>query len=324
MISKCHHYVRACDDAVVTSATNLNGDIYVTSARNNSIVRYDTDLDGLLVPAPCPVWGCTAGPVRFLGSLDGRVAFIPASPLCWGISVFEPGCEIARPVTIAGCPDLARWIIRAIVARYPRVCGCAGGYHLVGFLQYNSLNLFVQGSCGHRGHNSLYVVKAYLDPVTLELGPCLEVTNEYNLYRLSIDQNVGKRHARCAIVTGVYYSNNRVFLVTRTQGHGYLWEMRYLANITYLGPPLLVTRLGRCPTAVYAVGPTVVVVNSVSRLGGSISYYTINLCIPPLPCVAPPPCPLPCLASPLPNPPLCPPGPPCPPCPCPPVPCPPC
>jgi hypothetical protein len=284
-VQKYHHSVHLPEcyrDIEVTNASTLHDNTYVvTTHRKYPILKFHTK-EGRICSEPMPVKGFSNTKIKFLGFIKDRIAVIPKHT--WNICVLREDSLITREkshrtyesVTIDSHCDLKHKIIEKILCRHPRLCKHEDCYHLVGFVNYQGFNLFVQLSCSHHSENHLlFVIKANLDMATLECTD-MEVTNEYNYHRLCIDHGIHEKNAKSSHFTSVYYKDNKVFLVSTNGKEGYLWEMSYFTNISYLGPPVLVCKLRRHPRGVYIQGDAPIVICGDSKCH-RLTYYAIDI-----------------------------------------------
>ena len=245
---------------VVTNAAHLNGSTYVaTSSTNNPILKFDIYKDGKLVENPVSIDSFSKTKVKFIGFIKDKLAVIPRHN--WNIYVLNDDGKGHKPITINSDQDLKKKFVEAITYKNTNVCKCEDCYHLIGFVQYYGFNIFVQLSCKHKtDQNLLYIIKANINTASMECDDDLEVTNEYNYYRLCLDNGMSERQAKSAIFTGLNYDGSKVYLISAHGRQGFLWEMSYFNNISYLGPPTLVAKLRRKPRGIYSFDDKLVVV----------------------------------------------------------------
>ena len=266
--NKCHK------DIVVNNAAHLNGKTYIATSNTDAIMRFDTNKEGKLLENAGYVNDFSKIKVKFIGFIKEKLAIIPKHT--WEIHVKDNNCKEYKSVTIKSQTDLKSKIINSIIQKNNKSCHCAECYQLIGFVEYYGFNIFVQLSCKHKeGQNLLYVIKANLNAATLECDDKLEVTNEYNYYRLCLDNGLSEKHARGLVFTGLHYDGNKVYLISAFGTRGQLWEMSYFNNISYLAPPKLISKLRRNPTGIYSHNSDLVILCS-NIEHQKINYYIIT------------------------------------------------
>lgn len=255
---------------VATNVAHLNGHTYVaTSDPRNPIMKFNTNEGGKLIGSPTYVCGSPKTKIKFLGFIKDKLAVIPK--YSWGIHVLNDEGKEHRSITINSQYDLRRKIVEAILYKNTKACRCEDCYHLIGFAQYYGFNIFVQLSCTHKqDHKLLYVIKADLNGASLDCKDDLEVTNEYNYYRLCLDNGLREEYSKGLTFTGLHYDGNRIYLISTYGNGGHLWEMPYFNNISYLGPPILISKLRKEPIGVCSHGSNLIV------LCRNMEYQKIN------------------------------------------------
>lgn len=260
----------------VTNSTHLNGITYVTTTdKNNPIVKFNTKENGL-IENPISIDGFSKSKIKYIGFIKDRLAIVPK--YSWNIQVLNDNCKGYKSIIFQNCSsdNLKYNIIEGILKKYPNSCKCSDCYHLVGFIQLHNFNIFVQLSCLHRPDQKfLYIIRGNINLSLLELNNDIEVTNEYNLYRLCLDQGLSEKCAITSMLTGLYYDGNKVYIISTHGKEGCLWEMTYYANISYLGPPLFVAKLRRQPKGICSIGTNLIVLcNNIQNQ--KMYYYVIT------------------------------------------------
>ena len=280
-VKKYHHSVqlpKCYKDIVISNASYQDGIIYVaTTASKNPILKLKTieSKDNCSEKNLECVHGFSKTKIKFIGFIKGKLAIIPKHK--WSI-VVKNDCDYKK-VTICSRSNLRRKIITAILDKHPTKCNCESCYKLIGFVSYHGLNIFVQLLCKHNPvQKMLYIIKGDLDMSTLELSH-IEVSNEYNYYNLSLDQGMKECDAQSQLFTSLYYADNKVYLLSTSDGIGYVWEMQYFPNIAYLGSPVLVTKLKKCPNSIFAVntiGTKSKLISITNTEACSLQYYSLD------------------------------------------------
>lgn len=277
-VKKYHYSLRlfdqCYDDKIILNATYLNGDTYVaTSNTEKPVIKINVDEDGRLkdqISLP----GFSDTKIKYLGFIKDKPAVVKNK---WNISVLDDDCNGCKSVTINSKPNLKHKIVESILNKNTKSCRCEDCYHLIGFVEFRGFNMFVQLSCIHKpDHKLLYIIKGNLNMTTLECEDNLEVVNEYNYYRICLDNGLNEKQARKSLFTGLYYDGKKVYLISNYGKEGHLWEMSYFNNISYLGPPLLICKLRRYPKCVYSDGSKVTVLcNNIEN--NRLYYYIISV-----------------------------------------------
>jgi hypothetical protein len=288
-VKKYHHSVhlpsKNYNGITVTNAAHLNGTTYIsTSSKHNPIMKFSVNENGGLNENPTTVPGFSNIKIKFIGFIKDKIAVIPK----YNSNIYildQQDCSQSdrqndklsrhiRLVTVDSQPNLKQHIVSSILNEYPKSCRCEDCYHLLGFAEFRNFNFFIQLSCNHKpDHKLLFVVKANINTASLECTD-LEATNEYDYYRLFIDQGLSEKYARSAEFTSVHYDGSKVYLVSTYGKEGHLWEMPYFGNISYLGPPSFVTKLRRQPKGIYSSGQNLIVV--CRNIGNQrMNYYLI-------------------------------------------------
>lgn len=257
----------------VVNATHMNDSTYVvTTNKDNPILRFDTNKEAYLTnPKYLNIFSKLI--IKFISFIKDKLAVVLKHK--WNICVYDKENGSGRYVTIDSNENLKHKIVESILKKYPKSCHCQSCYHLCGFIDLHNFNMFIQLSCVHKSdHKLLYIVKCDINSVSLECSN-IEVTNEYNYQRLFLDYGLSERDVKACIFTGLYYNNGKVYLISNNGRYGYLWEMDYLMNISYLAPLKLVTKLRRQPRGIYVQDSKLIVLcNNIKNR--KMNYYMIQ------------------------------------------------
>lgn len=269
------YYPNKYDNIVVTNAARLDEHIYIaTSDPYNPIVRFDITEQGKLNnPSTANFFSKTK--IKFIGFIKERLCVIPKHS--WNIHVLDYDGKGYKSITINSRTDLRKKIVEEILCKNPKTCKCEDCYHLIGFTEHHGFNIFVQLCCTHKEDQKLlYIIKANLNGITLDCEDNLEVTNEYNYYTLCLDNGLKENHIKSLIFTGLHYDGHKVYLISTCGNVGYLWEMSYFNNISYLAPPKLITKLRKKPVGICSNNNNLIVLckNTENK---KINYYIIFL-----------------------------------------------
>ena len=256
----------------VTNATHLeDGYTYVTTTNKYPIMKFESNEGLLKDPVYMDVFPKTH--IKFIGFIKNRPAIIPKNK--WNIRVLSNKENGYKCVTIDSNENLKHKIVEAILDKHPKSCRCESCYQLIGFVHLHGFMIFVQLSCMHKpDHKLLYIIRTDLNSDSLECKN-LQVTNEYNYYQMCLDHGSSEKDAKKCTFSGLYYYDNKVYLLSTNANKGYLWQMDYMANISYLARPQFIAKLKHQPKGIYADGSKLIVVCNNIR-NKRMSYYVIK------------------------------------------------
>lgn len=243
----------------IRNVTHFDDCTYVaTSSKYNPIVKFNTDKNCSLLENPTLVYGFSKTKIKFIGFIKNKLAAIPDKK--WNISVLNNDEEESyNNLSINGSTDLKYKLVEKIRQKYGHSCRNEKCYHLIGFIDLHKLYIFVQLCCKHdHKNNSLYILRMDCDILTCNCTN-VEVVNEYNFYRLCVDKNINERLARLIKFTGLHYEGERICLVSKHDNKYFIWELPYFANISYIGPPVIVCKMRHNPVGCYFQDKTLIV-----------------------------------------------------------------
>jgi hypothetical protein len=182
-------------------------------------------------------------PVRFVGNLCEHYGFIPKSQL-FKLKYSNFDDAKCYDVTLDNANDLTSSVISLIKNTDACItkCGCSHNkcFKFVGFfLRATQIHLIIQLFC-HRKTKSkkLYIVTGDFNPKKMVISHNLSMSGIYDLYASSKQNCISKDEAKEMHFGGISYSNNIMYLLTKTNSKGWLWKVRISKSFNFFNSML--------------------------------------------------------------------------------------